>query len=85
MKSSPREVIIYSRPGCHLCDEAKAVIKRVAAQVPIILHEVNIDNDPDARARFNEEIPVIFIDGRKAFKYHIEESELRRRLKSVPI
>jgi len=84
MKSSPREVVIYSRPGCHLCDEAKEVIKRVAARIPITLHEVNIDNDSDARARFNEEIPVIFIDGKKAFKYRIEESELLRRLKSLP-
>jgi hypothetical protein len=56
----------------------------VAARIPIILHEVNIDNDPDARARFNEEIPVVFIDGKKAFKYRIEESDLLRRLKSLP-
>jgi glutaredoxin len=84
MKNAPREVVIYSRPGCHLCDEAKEVIKRVSARIAITLHEVNIDNDPDARARFNEEIPVVFIDGKKAFKYRIEESELLRRLKSLP-
>ncbi len=84
MKSAPREVIIYSRPDCHLCDEAKAVIKRVAARIPLNIREVNIDNDPDARAKFHEEIPVIFIDGKKAFKYRIEEAQLLRRLKWDP-
>ncbi len=75
-----RELIIYSRPGCHLCDEAKLVIQRVAARIPISIREVNIDDNPETRARFNDEIPVIFIDGKKAFKYQVEEHELLRRL-----
>jgi glutaredoxin len=84
MGNPPREVIIYSRPGCHLCDDAKVVINRVAARIPLAIREINIDDDPEACARFNDQIPVIFIDGRKAFKYHVEEAELLRRLKSRP-
>jgi len=83
MPALAKDVIIYSRPGCHLCDEAKMVIRRVAARIPITLREINIDDDEDARARFKDEIPVVFIGGRKAFKYRVEESALIRLLKSL--
>ena len=73
---------IYSRPGCHLCDEMKAVVARVERRSarPIAIEEINISTDPDLEARYGVEIPVLFVDGKKAAKYRISEPELTRLL-----
>jgi glutaredoxin len=70
------EVIFYTRAGCHLCDDAKQVLRSEG----VTFTEVDIDSDAALRALYNEEVPVIFIAGRKAFKYHVDPHELRRRL-----
>ena len=75
------EVVIYSRPGCHLCDEAKAVLLSAQRSEPFALREVNLDEDAAARAAYAEEIPVIFVAGRKAFKHRVEERDLVARLR----
>src|SRR5262249_6239833 len=75
-------VEIYSKPGCHLCDEAKAVLERVRRSVPFDLTEINIEASPAHYEQFKEEIPVVFINGRKAFKFHVDEKALRRHLSS---
>ena len=54
------EIIIYSKPGCHLCDEAKDVLREVAGQVPFALTEVNIAADPALLERYQYDIPVLF-------------------------
>ena len=69
---------IYSRPGCHLCDEMKAVVARVAQSVPLMLDEIDISGDPDLESRYGLEIPVLMIEGKKAAKYRITEEELKR-------
>jgi glutaredoxin len=71
---------IYSRPGCHLCDEMKEVVRRVttSARAPIAVEEIDISTDPDLEARYGLEIPVLLVDGKKAAKYRISEPELRR-------
>jgi len=74
------EVTLYTRAGCHLCDEAKAVLARARRRVEFTLREVDIDSDPALREQFNEEVPVVAIDGRKAFKYHLKEEEFLRVL-----
>ncbi len=74
-------VTLYTRAGCHLCDEAKKVLKEARAQAEFELEEVDIDRHPDLKARFNEEIPVVFINGRKAFKYRVDADEFLSRLK----
>ena len=73
---------LYSRPGCHLCDEMKAVIARVARAVPLTLHEIDISRDHELEVRYGLEIPVLEIEGRKAAKYRITEEELTRLLKA---
>ena len=78
----PHDVIVYSRAGCHLCDVVKDQLTRLAARADFRWREVDIDADPDLRARFNEEVPVVFIDGRKAFKYHLDERAFLRRLEA---
>jgi glutaredoxin len=73
---------IYSRPGCHLCDEMKAVVERVARDQTrdVTIEEVDISRDPALEQRYGLEIPVLMVDGRKVAKYRIGEEELRRLL-----
>jgi thiol-disulfide isomerase/thioredoxin len=75
---------LYSRPGCHLCEEMKAVIQRVARAVDasIAVEEIDISTNPDLEARYGLEIPVLLIDGRKAAKYRVTERELTRILQA---
>jgi hypothetical protein len=73
-------VTIYSRPGCHLCDEMKAVVTRVSRTVPLALTEHDITGDPELEARYGLEIPVLIINGRKTAKYRVTEAELLRIL-----
>jgi thiol-disulfide isomerase/thioredoxin len=71
---------IYSRPGCHLCDEMKAVVDRVVRSLdtPVAIEEIDISTDPDLEARYGVEIPVLLVDGKKVAKYRISEQELTR-------
>ena len=69
-------VIIYGRPGCHLCDEALAVVKRAQKQLAFVLEQVNIESDDALLARYLERIPVIAIDGRDAFELFVDEDRL---------
>ena len=71
---------LYSRPGCHLCDEMKTVINRVAQSTPLHLEEIDISSRADLEERYGLEIPVLFVAGKKAAKYRIGEEELRRVL-----
>jgi len=73
-------VTIYSRPGCHLCDEMKAIVHKVARTVPLSLEEIDISKDAALEAEFGLEIPVLFVAGKKAAKYRVGEEELRRLL-----
>ena len=75
-------LIIYSRPGCHLCDEMKAVVRRVSASVPISLEEIDISGDTELERVYGLEIPVLLADGKKVAKYRIGEGELLRLLTS---
>ncbi|RME00694.1 MAG: hypothetical protein D6812_09305 [Deltaproteobacteria bacterium] len=77
------EVELLSRPGCTLCHEAKAVLSRVRRRYPFTMIERNIEEDPDLLHRYGEEIPVVLIDGRKAFKFNVSEAALRRRLEAT--
>lgn len=77
------EVEIYSRPGCHLCDDAKAVIERVRRRFAFELRVTDIESDPVLEKEYGSEIPVIFINGNKAFKYHVDEAELEKKVKKL--
>lgn len=71
---------LYSRPGCHLCDDMKAAIDRVARAVPLTLEVVDISTDAELDARYGLEIPVLLVNGRKAAKVRVTEEELTRLL-----
>jgi glutaredoxin len=79
----PREVTLYTRPGCHLCEEAKALIEPMLAEFGATLREVNIDEEAVLRQRYNTDIPVIFIGSRKAAKHRVDPVKFRRQLRDA--
>jgi glutaredoxin len=81
--ASPRDATIYSRPGCHLCDEAKAQIAPLLKSVGARLTEINIDEDPELRARYDYDVPVIFLGARKVAKHRVDIAQLRRQLRDA--
>jgi hypothetical protein len=81
----PVELIIYSRPACHLCEDMKAMVRRVVADTatPARIDEVDVETDPELEQRYGLEVPVLLVNGRKAAKYRIVEEDLRRILRAV--
>ncbi len=77
--NQPR-VTLYGRAGCHLCDEAKTVIERVCAELGEEYAEVDIDTDVDLRARYGDEVPVTFVDGKQHDFWRVDEHRLRTAL-----
>ena len=75
-------LVVYSKPGCHLCDEMKAVVARVGQSYPLLVEEIDISTDEALEARYGLEIPVLFVNGKKAAKYRISEAELLRVLEN---
>jgi glutaredoxin len=77
------EVVLYGAPGCHLCDVAKDVLDRQRELLGFDLQVVDISGDPELERSYREQIPVVFVDGRKAFKYRVDPLELARRVTSA--
>jgi glutaredoxin len=75
-----RQVVLYSRPGCHLCDDARVVLERVRGRAPFALEEVDIESDDGLHARYLERIPVVMLDGEELFEYFVDENVLLTRL-----
>ena len=73
-------VIIYSRPGCHLCEEAKAVMKSAHCSEHFTLEEVNIESDDELLKKYKYDIPVVTIDGQEAFRHRVDADEFRIRV-----
>ena len=73
-------VTLFTRAGCHLCDDAKRVIDAARVRAEFDYEERDIDADSELLRLYNEEVPVIAIDGRKAFKYRLDMNELIKRL-----
>ena len=75
-------VTLYTRAGCHLCEEAKRVVEAARGRADFDYEEVDIDRDAELRRRYNDEVPVIAINGVKAFKYRVEAKELLKKLEA---
>jgi hypothetical protein len=73
-------VTLYHAAGCHLCERAGKVVRQVRETVPFDLEEVDIGGDPDLEARYREWLPVVEIDGERAFVYYVDPAALRRKL-----
>lgn len=79
---SERIVTLYTRAGCCLCEDARHAIEQARASVPFRFEVVDIDADPELRKRYTDEVPVVAIDGRKAFKYRVTAEELLKRMRA---
>ena len=77
---SGARVTVYSRPGCHLCEEAIAVVAAVCADLGEHYAVVMIDDDPELRRRFTDEVPVTFVDGKQHDFWRVDASRLRAAL-----
>ena len=73
-------VIIYSRPGCHLCDDAKASILSAGCNDLFTLEEINIESDPELLRKYKYDIPVIAIDGVETFIHRVTPREFKQRI-----
>jgi glutaredoxin len=78
-------VTLYTRIGCHLCDVAKGVLDEVHRESPFTLTTIDVDTDPELVLRYGEEVPVVLVNGRKAFKFRVDPIALRDRLERAEI
>ena len=75
-------VVLYGKPGCCLCDEAREAVTVVRASHTFELDEVDVSRDPDLHDRYGERIPVVVVDGEEVIEGHVDADELARRLQS---
>ena len=75
-----RTVTLYGRSGCHLCDDARAALRRMREEHEFAIEEVDIESDDRLLARYLERIPVIALDGEELFDFFVDEAELAARL-----
>jgi glutaredoxin len=74
------QVVLYHAPGCHLCGRARDTLAEVATDIAFELTEVDISGDPELEASYREWLPVVEIDGERAFVYFVDDAAIRRRL-----
>jgi glutaredoxin len=77
------KITLYGKPGCHLCETARAVVERVRGDREFELEEVDVSIDPLLNARYGERIPVLELDGEELFEFFVQEASLRERLDRV--
>jgi glutaredoxin len=75
---------LYSRPGCHLCDDARAALERVRSRAPFTLREVNIETDDSLHSRYLERIPVVALGDEELFDFFVDEAALEAKLYRLP-
>jgi glutaredoxin len=75
------ELLLYTRKDCCLCEEMKSTLRGVANRIPFALEEIDVDTSPVLQEKYGNDVPVLFINGRKAFKYRLTARELEKRLK----
>ncbi len=78
----PIGLTLMTRTRCHLCEEMAQVVEAVAREFPVRLETRDVDEDEALRNRYGLEVPVLLVNGRKAFKYRVTAAELRRRLRA---
>jgi glutaredoxin len=81
VKSGSIELELMTRPGCHLCEEMKEALVEAARGLEVRLREVDISQDSELESRYGNDIPVLFVNGSKAFKHRATVQELRLRLR----
>jgi hypothetical protein len=77
---STARITLVGRPGCHLCDDAREVVRRVADDTGAGWVELSVDDDADLLARYSEQVPVVLVDGAQHDFWRVDEQRLRRAL-----
>ena len=77
---APIRITLYRRADCHLCHEMRAVVDAVARAVAVAVEEVDVDTDEELARSYGHDVPVLLVNGRKAFKHRVDERSLRERL-----
>ena len=75
------QLLLYTRKDCCLCEEMKSTLRQVADRIPFALEEIDVDTSAGLQERYGDEVPVLLINGRKAFKYRLTAKELEKTLK----
>jgi glutaredoxin len=81
--AAPRDITLYTREGCHLCDNAKAVISPLLTEFGATLREVDIDDNPVLRERYTNDVPVVFLGSRLLAQHRLDAADLRRQLEQA--
>lgn len=79
------ELILYGRPGCHLCEDMGAALEEFRDELGFRLRKIDIDADPDLAARYGRLIPVLTLDGREICHYHLDLAALRGHMEIPPM
>jgi thiol-disulfide isomerase/thioredoxin len=79
----PIRIDIFSRPGCHLCDEAKAVVEQFCKVYEMELRTINVESSTELENRYGMDIPVVLVNGEEAFRHRVDRVEMERKLKSL--
>lgn len=77
-----QRLVLYSRSGCCLCEEMKAIVHQVGRSMPFSFEEIDVDRSIELQQKYGLEVPVLFINGRKAFKYRLTAKQLKTRLRT---
>jgi glutaredoxin len=77
------ELLLYTRRDCCLCEQMKDVVRQFAKRYPLMVNEIDVDGSPELQDKYGNEVPVLFINGRKAFKYRVTSRELERKLRKA--
>ena len=78
--SEPPRITLLGRPGCHLCEEARDVVRRVAEDAGVGWQERSVDDDPSLRARYDQLVPVVLVDGVRVAYWRIDAARLAAAL-----
>ena len=78
-------VEIFSKADCHLCDDAKEVLLKAKKKHPLEIIEIDITEDPKMYEAYGQQVPVVFINGRKAFKFRVDEKELQKKINAAQL
>lgn len=81
--AKPRDVTLYTRPGCHLCDEARAAMLPIVREFGAKLREVNIDSDAELRDLYTDDVPVVFLGSREVARHRVDAGRFRRALEDA--
>jgi len=79
----PIRIEIYSRPGCHLCDQARAVIEEFRGIYPMSIRTISVETSVDLENRYGTDIPVVILNGEEAFRHRVDRGLLERKLKTL--